>query len=57
MRAITLSAVLEKVDAGSRVENLALRSQTESENRNYHFMHAKQTNKLIELMLKNSENI
>lgn len=56
MRAITFAAVLEKVRAGSRVENLELRPQIESEGRNYHFMHAKLRNKLIKLMIKNSSN-
>ncbi|BBP43110.1 hypothetical protein [Thiosulfativibrio zosterae] len=57
MRAITLSDVLEKVNAGSSIDDLELRSQKEIEGRNYHFMHPSLRNKLIELILNNREKV
>jgi len=52
MRSATLSGVLNKVSNGEEIDSLPVRNQSYSEGRNYHFMHPRLRNKLIDLMLQ-----
>ena len=52
IRAITLSAILEKASGSQDISKLPVREQSDNEGRNYHFMHPRLRNKAIELLLE-----
>jgi len=52
MRAMTFEGVLKKIKETQIVDDLEVRKQVQNEGRNYHFMHERLRNRLIELLIK-----